>query len=171
MPQIDWNSVLDGIDDEDTPLPKDDYEVKVTKAEATTASTGAAMINVQMQVVGGPHAGRVLFTNLVFKTDNPNAMKMTLRKLKALGVTREWILESGAQTEQIATAIVGKVALAAVDQREWQGEMRNEVGMFKSSGPVVPSAPKPTVSSPSISPVPDPPTITPPTPLDEEEPF
>lgn len=89
MSEINWNDVLEeqAKDPGIGALPANKYNARVKKAEAVKASSGNPMIKLQLEVVGGPYDTRVVWTNIVFSTGNAKAMKYTLRKLAALGVT------------------------------------------------------------------------------------
>lgn len=188
---LNWDSILEEQEEADSEfaaIPANTYTVEVDSAEATTAQSGNKMIKCTLRVQGGPYNGRLLWTNIVFATGNPVAMKFTLRKLRALGVTKEWLAAHNPSVEQIASAIEGKVVDAEVEQKPYNGEMTNDVKGFKavtagagspapapaaSSEPAPPAPAKkaaaPTPSAPP-TPTPDP---SPPTPSmdDSEEPF
>src|SRR5690606_19482313 len=101
---MNWDEILKEQESDPgfAPVPDGKYPVRVEKAEATKASTGADMIKTQFVIVGGPHDGKKVFTNIVFSYNNPTAMRFTLRKLKALGVTREYLAANNPSTDQIA---------------------------------------------------------------------
>lgn len=187
---LDWDSILEEQEEADSEfaaIPANTYTVEVDSAEAVTAQSGNKMIKCTLRVQGGPYNGRLLWTNIVFATGNPVAMKFTLRKLRALGVTKEWLAAHNPSVEQIAAAIEGKVVDAEVEQKPYNGEMTNDVKGFKavsggagspapaaaSSGPAAPSAPKKASgsASPPKPPTPSASEAAPPIPTDEEEPF
>lgn len=161
---INWNDVLDSQTNDPGfgALPVGQYPVRVTKAEVVKASTGNPMIKVTSEVTSGPYASRLLWTNIVFKTDSPGTMRMALQKLGGLGVSREWIGSTNPTLNVIADAIAQVDAIADVEQREWQGEMRNDVKMFKpADGAGVPAPPSvsevppaPAVPAPDVPPAP-----------------
>lgn len=167
---INWDDVLEEQEADEALLPVGDYDIVVEKAEGTQASTGSDMIKLTCKVTTGPFAGKVLWTNIVLKTDSTGAMRMALRRLAALGVTREWLVTTGAQRDQIASACVGKTASAKVEQKKYQGEDRNEIAMFTPLGGVPGVPTPPVVSSPAPTPTPTPaaaaPSVTP-----DDEPF
>lgn len=168
---LNWDKILDeqeSVDSEYSALPANSYDVVIDSAEAVKAGSGNQMIKVTCKVQGGPFNGRLLWTNIVFATDNATAMRFTLRKLKALGITQEWLSATNPNTATIAKKLEGILATAEVEIRQYQGEDRNEIKSFKalegvaaaskraSSDPTVPSIPMPDI------PVPD---------TDDEEPF
>jgi hypothetical protein len=114
-----------------------------------------------------PDAGKTAIVNLVFTFDNPRGMKMTIRRLKNIGVSEESLKAENLTIEQIAQRIVGQVAQGKVAHREWNGEMQNDVDFVKSGVSGVPSAPSPSLPTPPTpSAPPAPPTSddTPPAP-------
>ena len=157
MSGINWDEVLEEQEADEALLPVGDYDILVEKAEGVVAQTGSDMIKLTCKVTSGPFAGKVLWTNIVLKTDSSGAMRMALRRLAALGVTREWLVTTSAQRDQIAAACLGKTASAKVEQKKYNGEDRNEIAMFSpigSAGGNVPAPP--AVSSPASAPVPAP---------------
>lgn len=190
---LDWDEVLGGVEAEEEQrkkdgktddfeaLPKGPYPVVVQEADKQTASTGKDMIKVRVQVTEGPYANRVLFSYLVFgsKTD-VTLNRITLDKLAAFGVTRDFIATQKPSIAEIAAALVGRTAIATVDiQKDGDYAGRNEIKRFtaptggaqaapqaaaaKPAGvpniPTPAATPTPEVATPSI-PVPDVPVGT-----------
>lgn len=142
---LNWDDVLGDVqkyeDDPETKasndfeaLPKGPYEVVVQEAEKQVASTGKDMIKVRVQVASGPYANRVLFNYIVFSQGNPKAMRMTLERLAAFGLTREFIATTKPSVSQIAELLVGRKATANVAiQGKEAGDFagRNEIKSFR----------------------------------------
>lgn len=152
---MDWNKILDEADGESLdfdPLPKGDYDVVITSASATTAQSGNKMLKVEMTVQDGPYAKRKLWTNIVFAESNPKAMVFTLRKLAALGVSKEWLGTENPSLDTIASRIEGVAVSAVVEQKPYQGEMRNEVKSFKRAGGPEAAAPAPAAAAAPATP-------------------
>lgn len=146
MTNINWDDVLkeQANDPGIGAVPANKYPVRVKKAEAVTAQSGNPMIKVQLEITSGPYATRVVFTNIVFSTGNAKAMSFTLRKLGALGVTREVLAAQNPTTEQIASMIEGVEVEATVKVEQYNGEDKNDVAGFKAltdSTPAPPSVP------------------------------
>jgi hypothetical protein len=131
-------------------LPIGDYDVEVAKSEATTSSNGKPMIKVTMKVTAGPYEKRSVLNQFVMSQDNPVALSIFFRHMKAFGLTEDWFMALGAQgsLEPVANALVGRRARLTLGHREWQGETRNEVKAVKpytgvpglaSAGPTGPS--------------------------------
>jgi hypothetical protein len=182
-PNLNWDDVLGEVEkyeaDPETKksndfeaLPAGPYPVVVQDAEKTTAQkSGNDMIKVRVQVSEGPYANRVLFGYIVFSTDNPKAMRITLDKLGAFGVTREFIATQKPSIAQIAEALVGRKAKAVVGiQQSGDYKGSNEVKGFRplegveqaapqvsaASAPKpagVPDIPQPEVAAPAATPV------------------
>ncbi len=166
---IDWDKVLDDQtqDPQSGAAPDGSYDVRVTSAKATRASTGNPMIKVTCEITTGPYATKPIWTNIVLKTDSVPTMRMALQRLTALGVSREWIASTNPSLETIASQIVGAEAVAELTSREWNGELRNDVKTFKATGTGSGTPPAPSVgpsvgaapSVPSAPAVPPAPTI------------
>lgn len=132
---MNWDDILndqDG-DEEVGVLPKGLYNVEVTAAEAAGPSAaGNRWVKVSCKVLDGPYENRMLWTNIVFVLTNSKAMKFTIAKLKALGVSQEWLRSSNPSMDDIAARIVGKHAVADVDDtKEYNGQKQNEIKTFK----------------------------------------
>lgn len=147
---MDWDKILADVDEEGGSgdfevLPKNKYPVIVDECEATTASTGAKMLKLTLKVEGGPYNDRLLWTNIVFSVNNPKAMGFTLRKLSALGISREFIASNNPSLEQLAKMLPGQRAIADVTVKPYEGADTNDVKGFRSveGNAAMPSMPKP----------------------------
>lgn len=150
---LNWDSILKEQAEESagTVLPEGEYDIKVVSSEATKASTGSPMIKLTCDVTSGPFATKRLWTNIVLKSDSPGAMRMSLKKLAGLGLSREWLAENNPSVDMIASALSGKTATAKVIQRTWNDQQRNDIDMFRVGADGATPAP-PTVSSNMPSP-------------------
>lgn len=140
--QMDWDAILDDVENGDAPVPAGSYTVRVEKAEATHAkSSGNPMIKVTLAIIGGPHNDKWLWTNLVMVPDKPNSSKMFARKLLAFGITAEWLRQVKPSMAQIAEELAGRTATADVEQREYNGQMQADVKNLKAlAGSATPGA-------------------------------
>lgn len=172
-------------------LPIGDYDVEVAKSEATTSQNGKPMIKTTMRVVTGPYEKRPIINNFVMSLENPQAVAIFFRHMKAFGLTEDFFasLGSSGSLEPVASALVGRRARLTLGHREWQGETRNEVKSVKPytgappltappgpagpGGPTPPQAgplaapPRPAVAgptAPSVAPLAPPPPAAPPLP-------
>lgn len=154
---LNWDDVLGGVekDEAENPdtgdsfdaIPKGPYNIVVQEADKQTSKTGKDMIKLRVQVTDGPSANRVLFNYIVFSTDNPTAMRLTLQRLAAFGITREFIAANRPAVGQIAELLVGRKAVAVVGIQE-KGEYKgtNEIKSFRpldGEAQAAPAAPKP----------------------------
>lgn len=160
---LDWDAVLGDVeaDEKDNPssgggggdfeaLPKGPYEVVVQEATKQVSQSGKDMIKVRVQVTTGPFANRVLFNYIVFAKENPKAMRLTLERLAAFGITREFIATSKPSIAQIADALEGRKAIAVVgiqDKGDYAG--RNEVKAFRPLEGAAQPAPQVAASKPA----------------------
>ena len=128
MPSTSWADALEtaGSAEGFEVLPKADYHFKVTGSQHKIASTGKDMFELKCTIQEGPHAGRVLFTNLVLSPDNATAMQIFFKKMKALGLTPEYF-KGEPSNEEVANAVLDREFRGGVTIRQWQGEDRNEI--------------------------------------------
>lgn len=165
---LNWDDVLGSVEEEekDNPSRNDDFEalpagpytVVVQEADKQVSKTGKDMIKIRVQVSEGPYANRVLFNYIVFSQDNPKAMRMTLERLAAFGVTRETIATTRPSISQIADMLVGRKAVAVVAiQAEGEYAGRNEIKRFKPlEGVDQPPVTVPAVTQPGVPNIPQP---------------
>lgn len=152
---LNWDEILkeQADDSAGTVLPEGDYDIKVVSAEATRASTGSPMIKLTCDVTSGPFESRRLWTNIVLKSDSPGAMRVSLKKLSGLGVSREWLAENNPSIDMIAKSLIGNTAAAKVIQRTWNDQQRNDIDMFKlaSGTPSAPQVPETAMVKPAAN--------------------
>lgn len=157
--QLNWDDVLGGVeaDEKENPstggdfeaIPAGPYEVIVQEAEKQVSKSGKDMIKVRVKVDNGQYANRVLFNYIVFSQDNPKAMRLTLERLAAFGVTRELIATTKPSIPQIAELLVGRRAKAIVGiQKGGDYDGSNEIKSFKALDGVT----QPAVTAPSNKP-------------------
>lgn len=159
------------------PLDNGDYDIEVTTCDAVTSGNGKPMLKCKMKVISGPHMNRPIINNFVLSLDNAVAVSIFFRQMKCFGLTDEFFAALGpaGSLEPVASALVGRRARLTLGQREWAGEMRNEVKGVKpytgapsptgpNPGPVMappPSAPRP---APALAPTAPPATAPAPAP-------
>ena len=139
------------------PLPVGDYDVEVTKTDAVTSQNGKPMIKTTFKVISGPYERRPIINQFVLSVENPQAVAIFFRHMKAFGLTEEWFASLGQQSslEPVASALLGRRARLSIGHREWQGEMRNEVkGVKPYTGAPPSAAPVGPTSGPVAGPVP-----------------
>ena len=113
-------------------LPDNDYDAECIEATATTASTGKPMLKCKFRVTTGPHAKRQFFNQFVLSLDNPQALAMFFRHMKAFGLDENYFTTlGGGSLAPVAQVLVGRQARFTLGHREWQGENRNDVKAVK----------------------------------------
>jgi len=139
---MNWDEIL--REQEESPLvkliPDGWQDVRIVKADGVTASTGSPMVKLAVEVESGAYAGRQVNTNVVLKLDNPVAMRMGLRRLAAFGITADYLRAEQPTLAQIAGKLLGRSSQAEIITRQWQGEDRNDVNMFKPKDGAAPVA-------------------------------
>lgn len=193
---LDWDKILEdqANDPGFAPVPASKYPVRVEKVEVTTAkNSGNQMLNLTCVIEGGPYDGKKVFTRIVFATKGENAataMRFTMRKLAALGVTREVIAAQKPSMTRIAELIEGARAEADVEVRPATSEYEasNDIKAFRKLGepnaagspvpagaaaaPPAPPIPTPTPApAPEVPAAPAAPPAPPLPPTTSEEPF
>lgn len=156
MQQIPWDQLVRQAENAGggDPVPANDYAITIASAEAKSSSTGKPMIKLKAKIVGGPHDGRVLWTQLTLSVDNDNAVAIFFRQMAALGLGKEYFAQQPS-FENVAQALVGRSAIFEVGIKTWQNQPRNEVSNIKPAGAVPGIAPQaPVAPAPPATPVP-----------------
>lgn len=158
-------------------LPIGDYDVEVAKSEATVSSNGKPMIKVSMKVVGGPYERRTVLNQFVMSQDNPVALSIFFRHMRAFGLDEQFFMSLGrGSIEPVANALLGRRARLTLGHREWQGETRNEVKAVKpytgapTAGPAAGPVSTPGPVAPPLAPPPPAPVTTPIAPVATSQP-
>ena len=161
---VDWNSVFseqDSLAEKYAAIPAGPYSVVVHDAEATRSKSGSGneMLKLVLKVQGGPHDGRMLWTNIVFDSSNAGLMRHTIRKLAACGVSRAWMEAENPSTELLANKVKGAQVEVDVEIRQYQGEDKNDVKDIRPAAGGTPAAAAPPSAPASASgsdiPIPD----------------
>ena len=130
---VNWGALMEASGGAFEPLPNGDYDIQVTKSEASKSSGGKTMFKLTLNVVAGPHTNRKLWTNLTVSPENPNALGIFFSQMAAFGLTADFF-KSNPSPEQVAAALDGKYARVTAAQREWpkgSGQIRNDVTSIK----------------------------------------
>jgi hypothetical protein len=184
---LDWNEILDKQAAEGAAniSVEGKYPVIVIESDALRASSGNWMIKLRCRVTEGVFKDKDVWTNVVLATGNEVAMKFTLRKLKALGITREYLRTHNPTPSEIAAMVKGAEAVADIGISQFEGEATNEIKGFAAKGATglggvqapVPSPPVPDPAAPPRPPmtadeVPPPPVpeVPPPVPAGQAAP-
>lgn len=149
------------------PVPKGEYDLTVSSAEATKSTTDKVMFKVVYKIVGGPYNGRTIYNNITLTTDNPNALRMFFLNMKSMGLTEEFFAGNPTPS-QVADALVGRPCRATIDHREWQGQTRENVKSLKAAvgigaaGVAGQQVAPPVVQQPGVPSLPTNTTVAPP---------
>jgi len=140
-----WAQLAQIADDATKPVDPGTYPVKVSKAEAVTASTsGAPMIKLVIDIQGehGAATGKKIWTQTTLTVDNGFALRRWFSFLEAFGLTQAWLTETDATMDMIAMALVGRYASANVIIEPYKGQDRNKIdGWTPYETPLQPALP------------------------------
>ena len=132
------------------PLPKGPVDAVVTAAEATKTSNGKTMYKMTWSVLTGPNANRKVWGNQVISPESPPALGIFFRQMAALGLGADYFSGNPSE-EQVARDLVGRQATLVLDQKEYQGTLRNEIKDIRKLAGVLPGgAPAPQVNTGGI---------------------
>ena len=141
--------------------PEADYDFEVAEADAVTASTGSAMIKTKLRCLVGTYAGKHVTNNFVLTPDNPAALMMFFRHMKAFGLDETFFASIGqGNLQPVAAALRGRRARITLGHREWQGVMQNDVKAVKPITEGIAGGPQLGASLPGQTVVPPPPATT-----------
>ncbi|MFA5138358.1 MAG: DUF669 domain-containing protein [Elusimicrobiota bacterium] len=79
MPRIDFSKVDDVQDF--SPIPEGKYLCKLADIEEASTNAGDEMWKLRFQVAEGPHAGRMVFDNLVFSSAAMKRVKLVCSRM------------------------------------------------------------------------------------------
>lgn len=159
MTTVNFNQILkDAKSASFEALPIGDYDVETEKADAVQSSNGRPMIKATFKVIVGPHTNRKVINNFVLVVDNPTALAIFFRNMKCFGLDDNFFAALGDQgsLESVANSMIGRRVRLTLAQREWQGEMRNEVKQVKPYTGAPGAIGGPAANVPSMTGVPSP---------------
>ena len=110
------------------------FDGRVTKAEATVAQSGNEMINMDIQIEGGPNHGRTFRDRAVL---SPNSMKMFFQKMAALGLEGDFFTPADGSTptlEQTARELIGRPVQFELVEEIYQNVKRETVKSLDRAG-------------------------------------
>jgi Protein of unknown function (DUF669) len=130
------------------PLPIGEYSVVIDEATHSQTQSGKLMFKAKMKVEGGPHDGRIVWTNFTVSPESPTALSIFFQQMRTLGLDSNFFAAQPSE-DIIASNLTGKRCTVVLSQREWNGQMRNDVKSIKPAlgGAVAPPAPAPTASA------------------------
>lgn len=139
------------------PLPDGTYDLICIETTPTESATNKPMIKAKYQVETGPSVGKKVFTQYTFSPESDTALAIFFRQMAFHGLDAAFFAAQPAW-ETVAASLVGRRVRMQLDQREWQGQMRNNVKQVmppSDGGAVVaqvpPAAPPPQVAPPQVA--------------------
>lgn len=115
------------------------YEADVVLANFKRSSGGKFGLGVKFKVVGGPHDGAGVWTNLYLSPESPAALSIFFRDLATLGIDVSALADLDAESDDDGEAIaerigdLGAAVKIKVKTGEWNGEAKNEVDRISKS--------------------------------------
>lgn len=107
-------------------LPAGEYEVAIIDSEMkATAKGNGEYLQLELEVVKGPHANRKLWDRLNLHNPNADAVKIARGTLSAI------CRAVGVLTPSDSSELYGRPLLAVVGQYEFEGRLRNDVKGYK----------------------------------------
>ena len=112
------------------PLGAGTYDAVIQKAEAVRTATGKTMFKLTWSITQGPFTNRKVWSNQVVSPESPPALSIFFRHMAALGLDATFF-GTNPSPDQVAAALVNRPAQITVSQREYQGQLRNDVTDIK----------------------------------------
>lgn len=88
MPSVNWDDLFTNAEQDEKPPPANTYLTEIETAKWTKSSTNKDMLKLRLRIVSGPEKGKALFTQITISPDSPFALKIALRQLSAIGLTK-----------------------------------------------------------------------------------
>lgn len=128
------------------PIPAGEYRFKVMEAETRQTQAGKTKYTVKAQVQDGPHAGRLVWDDLIVSPESSGAMGFFFRKMKAIGLD-ETFWATSPTDDQITGALQNREFLGKVIIDNYGNKDRNKIDGYKpiaamSAGGFIPPAPQ-----------------------------
>lgn len=148
------------------PIPAGEYRFKVLDAETRQTQNGKTKYTIKAQVQDGPHAGRLVWDDLIVSPESAGAMGFFFRKMAAIGLGKEFFATQP-DDNQITTALKDREFLGKVIIDNFGGKDRNKIDGYKplaaaptgfippapqAAGAPVPSTPAPQPTAPAAAP-------------------
>lgn len=118
--------------------PEGDYDFEIIESEAVISGNGSPMVRCKIRCLAGTYANKTMTNNFVLTIDNPIALKMFFRQMKALGLDENFFLQIGhGDLRPVARALLNRRATFTLAHREWpagSGELSNNVVNVKPLG-------------------------------------
>lgn len=134
------------------PIPAGEYRLKVLEAETRQTQNGKTKYTIKAQVQDGPHAGRLVWDDLIVSPESAGAMGFFFRKLAALGLGKEFFATQPSD-DQITGGLADREFLGKVIVDNYGGKDRNKIDGYKplaavSAGGFIPPSPQAAAPQP-----------------------
>src|SRR5690606_4639748 len=166
MTVMSWDELIKSSAGSFDPLPNGHYDVVCVSAEAAQTQNGKAMVKAKFRVQGGPHDGRHIWHQFVISPENPNALSFFFQHMEVFGMDENFFAQlppanahlgaNDPSLPRIASTMLNRPARVTVNQRSWNGQMRNNITAIKAphgpAGTVAPQASVPGVQADNTNP-------------------
>lgn len=134
------------------PIPGGEYHLKVLEAETRQTQNGKTKYTIKAQVQAGPHAGRLVWDDLIVSPESAGAMGFFFRKMAALGLGKEFFA-TGPSDDQITGGLKDREFLGKVIVDNYGGKDRNKIDGYKplaaaNAGGFIPPSPQQASAAP-----------------------
>jgi len=112
--------------------PEGDYDFEVAEADAVTASTGSPMVKTKLRCLVGTYANKTVTNNFVLSVENPGALAIFFKHMKAFGLDESFFAQMGqSDLRPVAAALRGRRARITLGRRMWNDVPQNQVNGVK----------------------------------------
>jgi uncharacterized protein DUF669 len=163
-----WGDLMKASGGANEPLPNGEYDCQVVKSEPAKTQNGKTMYKATFNVIAGPYTNRKIWGNFVVSPENPQALGIFFAQMATLGLDSNFFAANPSD-DAVSQGLMNKYARIATKQREWNGQMRNDIASIKKAvltgGGATPTG-VPNVATPAPAPVAAPaPVHAPPAPV------
>lgn len=139
------------------PIPAGEYRFKVLEAETRQTQNGKTKYTIKAQVQDGPHAGRLVWDDLIVSPESSGAMGFFFRKMAAIGLGKEFF-STQPTDNQITSGLKDREFLGKVIIDSYGGKDRNKIDGYKplAATPtgIIPPAPQQAAPAAPAAPTP-----------------
>lgn len=158
---IAWGDLMNSAGGTFEPVPPGPYDVKVAQCEFSPTSNGKARWKTRLEILNGPHAGRLLFFDMTISPENQFALRFFFTHMAAFGLNQDFFNQRP-NPDQVTNALMGRMARATVIHDTYQGQIRDKIknleplpgGVPGAGGPVIAPAPVPGTAPAAQAPAP-----------------
>lgn len=149
MTSTNWLDLLNeakqnGGNQDFSPIPPGEYQFKVKEAETRQTGTGKTKYTIKAEVQSGPHAGRLVWDDLIVSPESAGAMGFFFRKMAAIGLDQNFFATAPTD-DQITGALKDRDFLGKVIIDNYGGKDRNKIDGYKplaAQGGFIPPSPQ-----------------------------